>query len=285
MKITLVISLFLLSTIACNNPSNEKASTIASTSIDVKLKEETVSYNEDTIVAQGYLVFDENKIEKRPAILIVHEWWGLNDYAKNRAKQLATMGYVAMAVDMYGKAKQGKNPDEAQALAMPFYQNPVLAKTRLDAALETLKQNPFVDTTKIVAIGYCFGGYVVLNAAKQGAKLNGVVSFHGNLTGVQPNKDLLNAKILVCHGAADKFISQQEVDAFKKGMDSIHADYSFIAYDSATHAFTNPMTTEIGKKFELPIEYNENADKKSWADMKNFFEKIFNKIPNDVENS
>lgn len=264
-----------MSTISCNSNPTENKKNEDATVKGIQLKEETISYKTDTIEAKGYLVFNENSTEKMPAILVVHEWWGLNDYAKNRAKQLAEMGYVAMAVDMYGNAQQGSDPKQAQALATPFYKNPVLAKTRLDAALQILKQNPMVDTTKIAAIGYCFGGYVVLNSAKQGVKLNGVVSFHGNLSGVNPNKDLLSAKVLVCHGGADKFISQQEIDAFKKSMDSIHADYTFISYDSATHAFTNPMATEMGKKFNLPIEYNEKADKKSWVDMKDFFAQIF----------
>lgn len=267
------ISVFIaISLFACTSESSEKKESAVQSP---KLKKENVKYNIDTLKMESYVVFDENLKEKRPMILVIPEWWGLNDYAKNRAKQLAEMGYVAMAVDMYGNAQQGSDPKQAQALATPFYKNPVLAKTRLDAALQILKQNPMVDTTKIAAIGYCFGGYVVLNAAKQGVKLNGVVSFHGNLSGVNPNKDLLSAKVLVCHGGADKFISQQEIDAFKKGMDSIHADYTFISYDSATHAFTNPMATEMGKKFNLPIEYNEKADKKSWVDMKDFFAKIF----------
>ena len=275
MKTWTAMWLISMSIMACNSTSSEKNKEGDTTAIQPKLKAETVSYKEDTTEAKGYVVYDENKAGKRPAILVVHEWWGINDYAKNRARQLATMGYVAMAVDMYGNAKSGANPQEAQSLAMPFYIDPLLAKTRLEAALQTLKLNPMVDSTKIAAIGYCFGGYVVLNAAKQGTQLNGVVSFHGNLIGAQPNKDLLKAKILVCHGASDKFVNQAEVDAFKKGMDSIKADYTFIAYDSATHAFTNPMATEIGKKFELPIKYNEKADKKSWEDMKVFFAKIF----------
>jgi len=205
----------------------------------------------------------------------VHEWWGLNDYPKKRAKQLAEMGYIAIAVDMYGDGKVAANPQEAMAMATPFYKNPELAKTRLDAAIKRLKEYAQTDTGNIAAIGYCYGGYVVLNAAKLGADLKGVVSFHGSLAGVPPHKDLLKAKVLVCHGEADKFESPQEIAAFKKGMDSVGADYTFKTYANATHAFTNPASTETGKKFNMPIEYNAAADTASWNEMKTFFGKIF----------
>lgn len=240
-----------------------------------KIKAETVTYSADNVESKGYVAYDNNKSGKRPGILVVPEWWGLNDYARNRAKQLAEMGYIAMAVDMYGNGKVAANPKEAQALATPFYQNPQLTKTRLDAALAKLKSYSQTDTTYLGAIGYCYGGFVVLNAAKLGANLKGVVSFHGNLSGVSPNKDLLKAKVLVCHGEADKFVSPDEVAKFKKGMDSIGADYTFKSYPNATHAFTNPESTETGKKFNMPIEYNAAADSASWNDMKVFFGRIF----------
>ena len=259
---------------ACGGSSTGDASK-DSTTVQVQLKEENVSYKADTINANGFVVYDENNKDKRPAILVVHEWWGMNDYAKSRARQLAALGYVAFAVDMYGNGKTADNPTDAGGLATPFYKDPSLAKTRLDAAIELLKQNPMVDTNKIAAIGYCFGGFVVLNAAKQGADLAGIVSFHGNLSGVQPDKNLLKSKVLVCHGAVDPFVSKEEVASFRKGMDSIGANYTFIAYDSAVHAFTNPMATEMGKKFNIPVAYNEAADKKSWEDMKAFFIELF----------
>jgi dienelactone hydrolase len=194
-----------------------------------------------------------------------------------RARKLAELGYLAMAVDMYGSGKIANDPQQAQAMATPFYQNPGLAKTRLLAALNKVKEFPQADTAQVAAIGYCFGGYVVLNAAKLGAGLKGVVSFHGNLTGAPPSKDLLKTKVLVCHGGADKFVSEKEVAAFKKSMDSVGADYTFKVYPGATHAFTNPAATETGKKFQMPIEYNAAADTASWNDMKTFFSSIFNK--------
>jgi len=241
------------------------------------LKEESVTYMAEGIALKGFVVYDESKTGKRPAILVVHEWWGLNDYTKSRARQLASLGYIAMAVDMYGDGKTGANPQQAQELATPFYKDPQLAKTRLDAAEKKLKSYKETDPANMAAIGYCFGGSVVLNAAKLGSDLKGVVSFHGGLTGAPARKDLLKAKILVCHGAADKFVSQKDVDAFKHAMDSIGADYTFKAYANATHAFTNPDATKIGKKFDMPIEYNAEADKASWIDMKNFLKGLFKK--------
>ena len=264
--------------ISCNNPSSTGSTTGEkkdSSSSTTSLKEEDVTYKADTTTLKGFVVYSDSVKGKRPAILVVHEWWGLNDYPRDRARQLAKLGYIAMAVDMYGDGKTAANPDEAQKLATPFYNNPQLAKSRLDAAIAKIKQYPETDTNNIAAIGYCYGGYVVLNAAKLGADLKGVVSFHGNLSGVNPDKKLLKAKILVCHGAADKFVGPQEVDKFKHQMDSVRADYTFKAYPNATHAFTNPAATETGKKFNMPIEYNPEADKNSWNDMKDFFSKLF----------
>jgi dienelactone hydrolase len=266
--------------ISCNNSGSGSATTKDSTSdtsntASSTLREENVMYTADSTTMDGFVVYSDSIQGKRPAVLIVHEWWGLNDYPKERARQLAKMGYIAMAVDMYGGGKIANDPKEAQELATPFYKNPQLAKTRLDAALAKLKSYAQTDTSKIAAIGYCYGGYVVLNAAKLGTNLNGVVSFHGDLSGVAPDKKLLKAKVLVCHGADDKFVSQQVVDHFKKQMDSVHADYSLKVYPNATHAFTNPASTENGKKFNMPIAYNAEADRNSWNDMKDFFGRIF----------
>ncbi len=268
-----------LVTISCNNQSgnSETASTKDSTSATatVNIKEDSVSYSLNGTTYIGFITYDANKEGKRPGILVVHEWWGLTNYTRNRAKQLAELGYIAMAVDMYGDGKTGEDPAAAQALATPFYKDPTLAKTRLDAAMKELETYPQTDSTKIAAIGYCYGGFVVLNAAKLGANLVGVVSFHGDLSGVPVNKDSLKAKILVCHGEADKFVTPEAVAAFKKSMDSAGVDYTFKSYPNATHAFTNPAATALGQKFKMPIEYNAAADSASWNDMKAFFQKIF----------
>jgi dienelactone hydrolase len=158
-----------------------------------------------------------------------------------------------------------------------LYKDPQLAKSLLDAAVTKIKEFPQADVNNIAAIGYCFGGGMVLNYAKLGANLKGVVSFHGGLTGVPADKTLLKAKILVCHGGNDKFVSQADVDAFKHQLDSIGATYTFMVYPNATHAFTNPNATRLGKQFNLPIEYNAKADKDSWNDMKTFLVSLFGK--------
>lgn len=272
--IALIIIVSTFST-SCNSQSatGKESKTMGGTSSNIKT--EDITYKADSVTCKGFVAYNEKLQGKRPAVLIVHEWWGLNDYAKNRAKQLADMGYIAVAVDMYGDGKTADNPNEAKALSALFYAHPDLMKSRLEAALNKLKEFPQTDPANVAAIGYCFGGSVVLNAAAQGADLKGVASFHGGLEGIKPDKKLLKAKVLVCHGAADKFVPQQQVDAFKKSMDSVGADYTFKAYPNATHAFTNPQATEIGKKFNMPIEYNAAADSASWNDMKSFFARIF----------
>lgn len=240
-----------------------------------QLKEENITYTDDSLTMNGYVVYDESVEGVRPGVIVVHEWWGLNDYSKRRARELAEQGYIAFALDMYGKGQTAANPDEAMALAKPFYMNPVLAKSRFEAALAKLKSYAQTDSTKIGAIGYCFGGAQVINMAKMGEPLKGVVSFHGNLNVMPVDKALLKSEILVCHGAADPLVPQTEVDAFKKQMDSVGAAYVFKAYPDALHAFTNPDATANGQKFKMPIAYNAAADTASWKEMTMFFERVF----------
>jgi dienelactone hydrolase len=241
------------------------------------IKEESVTYTANGVTLKGMVAYDDNLKGKRPAIIIIPEWWGLNDYAKMRAHKLAELGYVAFAADMFGNGKIAADPKEAQALTTPFYKDPNLAKSSMDAAIQKVKEFSQTDPGNIAAIGYCFGGFVVLNSAKLGADLKGVVSFHGGLTGVPVRKDLLKAKILVCHGGSDKFVSMDDYNSLKHKLDSIGADNTFKIYPNATHAFTNPDATANGKKFNMPIEYNEKADMDSWSDMKAFLTRIFKK--------
>lgn len=259
----------------CNDNNHDNHSETSKAADTPAVREENVSYTAGNTQMNGFIVYQENNDNKRPGVLLVHEWWGLNDYVRSRARQLAAMGYIAMAVDMFGEGKTASNPDDAGKLAGPFYQDPSLTKTRLDAALEKLRTYQQLDTSKVAAIGYCFGGFVVLNASRLGADLNGVVSFHGNVAGVPVRKDLLVAKTLVCHGEADPFVPNTEIAAFKKSMDSVGAIYTLKTYAGATHAFTNPDATETGKKFNIPIAYNAAADTASWNDMKAFFGEIF----------
>ena len=238
------------------------------------IKQENVTYTVGNKVYNGFVAYNENLKGKRPAILVVHEWWGLTDYPKMRARKLAELGYIAMAVDLFGNGKIAMNPTDAQTYTTPFYSNPQLAKSILDAALVKLKEYKQTDPVNVVAIGYCFGGAIVLNYAKLGGDVKAVVSFHGGLKGVTPDKDLLKAKILVCNGGSDKFVSEADITNFKHQMDSIGATYTFKSYPGAIHAFSNPAATELGKKFNMAIEYNKDADLNSWNDMKKFLSYI-----------
>ncbi len=268
----LFIALIALALIACNNKTPKNAEKIASA---MHINEEAVTYSADTTTMLGFVAYNDSETAKRPVVLIVHEWWGLTNYPKVRAKQLAELGYLAMAVDFYGNGTTAETPDEAKALAMPFYQNPQLAKERFDAALAKIKTYPQADTTKIAAIGYCFGGGMVLNMARMGEDLKGVVSFHGSLLGVPLKKEDLKADVLVCHGDADAFVKPEEVAEFKKQMSAIGAAYTFKSYPNATHAFTNPAADEKAAKYKMPIAYNAEADSASFNDMRGFLEKVF----------
>ena len=260
--------------IGCND--NKDKTTTSETKSPV-MKEENVTYSADSVDMSGYIVYDESVKGKRPAVLVVHEWWGLNDYPKMRARELAKLGYVAFAIDVYGNGVTTSSPDTAGQLAGPFYQDPVMTKTRIDAAIAKIKEHDAVDDSQIAAIGYCFGGGVLLNTARLGSELVGVVSFHGSLLGTPAKKELLRSKILVAHGAADKMVPDEQVNQFRKQMDSIGADYTFKSYPGALHAFTNPAATAIGQRYNIPIAYDAAADSASWNDMKEFFGRVLKK--------
>jgi dienelactone hydrolase len=281
MRIRFPFSFVLASTVfflSCNNSdtsastSNDKKDSTAATP---QLKEENITYNDDNTTMKGYVVYNDSVQGKRPAVLVVHEWWGLNDYSKMRARELAQLGYVAMAVDMYGNGNTATDPQGAMKLAGPFYQNPQLTKARFEAALTKLKTYPQVDTSNIAAIGYCYGGFVVLTSALLGEPLKGVVTFHGGMPGVKPDKNLLKAKILALHGEADSLVKPEVVQHFKHEMDSIGADCTVKMYPNAKHAFTNPAADSIENKFHIGVSYNADADKQSWQEMKVFLQKLF----------
>lgn len=264
-KPILFLSMVALFSVSCMNQTQPK------------VMEKTITYKLDTNELKGFAAFPSDTTVKRPGIIIVHEWWGLNDYIKSRARQLAELGYVAFAADMFGNGKIAVDPKQAMEYTAPFYKDPTLAKKYLDAALKEILSLKQTDENKIAAIGYCFGGYIVLNAAKLGADLKGVVSFHGGLGGVPVNKSLLKAKILICQGDSDKFVTPADVSLFRRQMDSAGVDYTFKSYPNATHAFTNPEATNLGKKFNMPIAYNAQADSASWKEMQDFFNRIFSK--------
>jgi dienelactone hydrolase len=281
MKLRTLNFLLLLAAAAitsCNNNAESNEDSVNDSSATMKaaqIETQTVSYNSGRDTMVGFVALANDNKGKRPVVLLVHEWWGLNDYVKNRAKQLAELGYLAFAVDMYGNGKVAATPDEAKSYAMPFYKEPEMAASRIADAWAKAIGYPLADSSKVAAIGYCFGGGMLLNAAKMGMPFTGIVSFHGSLAGVPP-KGPMKTKFLICHGQADKNVSAEDIAIFKKQMDSVGADYTFKEYAGATHAFTNPDATEVGKKFNMPIAYNAAADTASWYDMKAFLERIFN---------
>lgn len=235
-----------------------------------------VTYKAGNTTLKGYLATDTAKPGKRPGVLVVHEWWGHNAYARKRARMLAELGYTALAVDMYGDGKQAKHPDDAGKFAGEVRKNMPLAEARFQAAMDLLKSQPSVDADKIAAIGYCFGGGVVLEMARRGLDLKGVASFHGSLGTSSPAQaGQVKAKVLVLNGAADPFTKPEQIAAFKQEMNAAGVDYRFINYPGAKHSFTNPDADGLGQKFKLPLEYNAKADKESWAELQTFFKKIF----------
>ena len=245
---------------------------VAASPVFAKVVTQTVEYKDGNQVLEGYLAYDDSIQGKRPGILVVHEWNGLGHYAQFRARQMARLGYVAFAADIYGKGVRPSTPDESKAESGKFYADRKLLRERVNAGLDQLENNPMVDTTKVAAIGYCFGGTTVLELGRSGANIAGIVSFHGGLANPTPADDKnIKAKVLVCQGGADNF-TLADVPAFKKSLDDAKVSYQFISYPGAVHGFTNP-----DNKGAIPgILYNASADKKSWQAMKDFFKKIFN---------
>jgi len=243
-----------------------------------EIRGEPVDYVAGDTTMKGYLAYDDSFSGKRPGILVVHEWWGNNDYTRKRARMLAELGYVALAADMYGEGKQAQHPDDAGKFSAEIRKNMPLGRERFLAARKVLEEFKFTDPKRIGAIGYCFGGGVVLQMARDGVDLAGVVSFHGGLaTESRAKPGSVKAKILVLTGADDKFAPPAQVEAFRKEMKAAGADFRIISYPGALHGFTNPEADSYAKKFNMPIGYNADADKKSWAEMKAFFQDIFRK--------
>jgi dienelactone hydrolase len=237
------------------------------------VKTEDVNYEDAGVKLKGHLAWDDAVKEKRPAVLIVHEVWGLNDYARKRAEQLAKMGYVAFACDMYGEGKVFEHPDDAKKMMAEIRANKEKWLARATAGIEVLRKNEKVDPKRIAAIGYCFGGSTVLELAFSGADLSAVVSFHGGLS-VPESTDKIKAKILICHGADDAFIPKETIEKLKAKLDAGKVSYKFIAYPGAVHSFTVPEADKHGMK---GVAYNAEADKKSWEDMSALFEEVFKK--------
>jgi dienelactone hydrolase len=234
---------------------------------------ETVEYRHGDAVLEGYLAYDDATETKRPAVIVVHEWKGLGDYAKRRANQLAELGYVAFAADVYGKGVRPQTHEEAGQTAGLYKKDRGLMRGRINAALDVLKQHPFVEPSKIAAIGYCFGGTTVLELARSGADVKGVASFHGALSTPDPaDAKNIKGKVLVLHGAEDKFVPAEEVEAFKKEMKDAGVDLRFESYPGAVHSFT---VAEAGSDPSAGMAYDAEADKRSWETLRSFLKEIF----------
>jgi dienelactone hydrolase len=277
-KIIAVAIITILISSCSGNGKDESKTTINTDTTSITktiIKSENADYMGDGVTMKGFVAYNADTTKLKPVVLILPEWWGIGEYTRGRAKQLAELGYLAFAVDMYGEGKTAETPNEAGKLATPFYTSSTLGKSRFDAAFTKIRTYKFADTNRVAAIGYCFGGAMVLNMARAGEPLRGVVSFHGNLVGNKLDKNLLKADVLVCHGDDDKFVLPTEVATFKKQMDSIGTSYTFKSYSGATHAFSNPAATEKGKKYNIPVAYNAVADTASFDEMKTFFDKIF----------
>jgi dienelactone hydrolase len=240
------------------------------------IKEEPVTYKDGETTMKGFVVYDDAKKGKRPGIIVVHEWWGITRHIHSEARRMASLGYTAFIADMYGDAKTADNPKDAGALSGAVRKNPAAMQSRFDAAMVALARHPTVDASKIAAMGFCFGGSVVLDMVRVGTDLKGVAAFHAGLgaAGVQAEPGKVKAKVLVQNGADDPFIKPESVEAFKKEMDGAKVDYHYISYPGAVHAFTNPVATALGKKFNIPIAYNADADKKSKAEATTFFAEV-----------
>ena len=236
------------------------------------IKTLNVEYTQGGQILEGVLSYDDSANGKRPGIVIVHDWYGISDDTKMRAEQMAKLGYVAFAADIYGKSIRPKNSTDAGAQAGKYKGNRNLLRARAKAAFDLLALNPKVDSKKMLAMGYCFGGTTVLEMAREGLPLLGVVSFHGGLETPTPeDAKNIKAKLLVAHGALDPYVSANEVSAFQKEMNEAKVDYQLISYSGAVHAFT---IKGAGSDIKAGAAYNEKADQRSYAAMKSFFEEV-----------
>jgi dienelactone hydrolase len=258
------------------------AAAAATLTLSAKIVTKPVAYEHAGVKLEGYLAYDDAKVspdKKAPGVLVVPEWWGLTDYAKGRAEQVAKLGYVAFATDMYGAGVTTTEAKKAGELASQFYGKPLMAE-RAQAGLDQLLASGLVEAGHVAAIGYCFGGSTVQALAYTGAPLAGIVSFHGGLLPAPADASAkIKAKMLLCHGAVDPFIKPEELAAFTKAMNDGKFDYQFISYAGAVHAFTNPGADKLAAANGLTggIGYNAAADKRSWAHMKVFLKEVLGK--------
>jgi dienelactone hydrolase len=245
---------------------------IPGTEVQAKLMTKTVEYQQNGTGCKGFLAYDDALKGKRPGIVVVPEWWGLNDFARKKAEQLAGLGYVALAADMYGNGTVTRDPKEAARLAGELRGHKPLLRARAQAALKALAANPLVDPQRLAAMGFCFGGTAVLELAYSGADLKGVVSFHGGLTSPQPEElKGIKAAVLVLHGADDTHVKAEDIAAFQEAMRKGNIDWQMVYFGDAVHAYMNP---EAGSDKSSGVAYNARAARRSWQYMQDFFKEI-----------
>jgi dienelactone hydrolase len=241
-----------------------------------RIEGKDVVYEADGTPLKGFIAYPADATDKRPGVLVLHEWWGHNDYVRTRARKLAELGYVALALDMYGDGKQANHPEDATKMMMEVMGNLEVAVKRFEAARALLASDPRTDAERIAAVGYCMGGAIALNMARRGADLDAVAVFHGNLATQKPMAEgAFSGKILVANGGADPFVPPEQVQAFEKEMTTAKADYELNSYPGAKHAFTNPAATDTGEKHQLPLAYDAEADAASWQKLEQLLAEVW----------
>lgn len=237
---------------------------------------EEVSYTDNGTTLKGYLAYDASASGPRPGVLVIHEWWGHNEHARQQARRLAELGYTALAVDMFGDGQVADHPEDAGKFAGAIRQNRDLMVQRFQAAEKFLREHAMADSGQIAAVGYCFGGSVALEMARAGADLRAVAAFHAGLATQNPARaGQVNARVLVLHGNEDPMVPGEQVEGFRQEMEAAGVDYRFVGYDGATHAFTNPAADEAARKFGMPVGYNAEADEASFAELERFLAETF----------
>ena len=266
-----ILCTVLVASLACDSPSSPVPAPAAPTTPNVQTREVTYSQNGTTL--KGLMAWDANATGKRPGVIVVHEWWGHDEHARNQARRAAEAGYVAFALDMFGEGKQAAHPDDAMKFVTEATKDPAVAVARFNAAMDVIRKDPNVDPERIAAIGYCFGGAVALAMARNGADLDAAVSFHGALETQTPAKPgAVKARVLVLHGEDDSMVTPAQLDAFRKEMTDAGATFRVVTYPGAKHSFTNPKAESHG----MPaLAYNEEADRKSWKEMLDLFKEIW----------
>lgn len=243
---------------------------------EAELRSEKITYKAGDRELTGYMVYDASITGKRPGILVVHEWWGHDAYARQRADMLAAQGYTAFALDMYGTGRLADHPKDAGAMAKEVLATQGVMHKRFRAAKDVIKAHPTVDSAQLAAIGYCFGGNVILDMARAGVDLRAVAAFHASLTQTIPAEPgKVKAKVRVFNGADDPFIKPENLAKLKDGMKASGADFEYISYPGVVHSFTSEIATERGEKFNLPLKYDAKADADSWAQTLDLFKDVF----------